>query len=158
MKFINKTILPVIIALSMIGCANSNSRALSALNAEQQNKEYIIVMKHLDGPRYYECEVLNVVDGDTIDVRFKIWADITLEKRVRFEDFDTWEMKGEQKEKGIKAKDHLIKLLKTGKVYLKTSGKTGSFGRTLGIISILSNDGMMDIKSEMIENGHIKIK
>ena len=119
-------------------------------------KPNIAVMRHIDGPRYYQSEVTKIVDGDTVYLRFKVWTDITLDKKIRFEDIDTWEVTGEGKEKGLAAKKFLTKLLSKGKVYLKTSGKTGKYGRTLGSLHVVDCDKMIDVTEELRKNGYEK--
>ncbi|MBD3406152.1 MAG: hypothetical protein GF411_08510 [Candidatus Lokiarchaeota archaeon] len=114
------------------------------------------VIRPLEGPRYYKSEVVRVVDGDTVDLRFKVWTDITLDKRIRFDNLDVWETRGDNKDKGIDAKNFLINILEEGTVYLKTTGETGSFGRTLGSLYILRGDKMVDVSEEMKNNGHKK--
>ena len=62
---------------------------------------------------------------------------------------------GENKEKGLKAKEYLEERLKEGKIEVEIrpewvqNGK-GSFGRWLGIVYV---DGL-DISAEMMEKGH----
>lgn len=120
-----------------------------------------VVIRHISGPQHYLSEVTKVVDGDTVYLKFKVWIDITLNKKIRFDDIDTWEInrgtKGE-KEKGLAAKEFVAKLLKRGSVYLKTEGKTGSFGRTLGSIHVLIDGKMINVSEELRKNGHEKIK
>jgi len=97
-----------------------------------------------------------VIDGDTIVVTFKVWPDVTLEKTIRFLDIDTWEMRGPNKSKGIAAKEFLIKMMAGKVVILKTKGKTGKYGRTLGTIHVKDGDAELSAAAELKKNGHEK--
>lgn len=130
--------------------------AAIVMGAEEPKLKSIAVMRHIDGPRYYRSEVTKIVDGDTVYLRFKVWTDITLDKKIRFEDIDTWEVTGEGKEKGLAAKKFLTELLGKGKVYLNTSGKTGKYGRTLGSLYILDGEEIIDVTKELRAHGHEK--
>lgn len=113
----------------------------------------------INKPRYYESEVVKIIDGDTVDLKFDIWPGITLEKRIRFDNIDTWEPRGHTKEKGLKAKEFLATLFQTeGTIYLKTTGETGNFGRTLGSLYIITEDKVINVSEELKKNGHQKTK
>jgi len=105
----------------------------------------------------YLCKVEKIVDGDTVDVSFKIWNDVTLTKRIRFANFDAWESRGDERDKGKAATLFLIDFLKGNQVYLKTDGSTGKYGRTLGSLLIMKDGVMINVSDKMIEAGHQKI-
>jgi len=104
----------------------------------------------------YPIDVVRVIDGDTIVVRFKVWSDITLEKTLRFADIDTWETRGTNKEKGLQAKKALIDLLCSGEPYMTTYGKTGSFGRTIAVVYVVTPQGEVSVAKELKKLGHEK--
>ena len=87
-----------------------------------------------------------MIDGDTIVVDLQLGLGVVL---------DAWETRGEQKEKGLKAKEYLEGRLKEGKIEIEIrpewgqNGK-GSFGRWLGIVYV---DGV-SINAEMMEKGY----
>jgi len=114
------------------------------------------VIRHVKGPRHYLSEITKVVDGDTIYVRFKVWADITLDKKIRFDDIDTWETRGDNKDKGLAAKKFIAQLLEKGDVYLRTEGKIGKYGRTLGSLHVIVDGKMINVSEELRKNGHEK--
>ena len=144
-----------IMLLLLVSCVFAYSLQISAA---ENNVSSPVVLRHLEGPRYYKCQVIKIVDGDTIDVRFNVWVDIILEKRIRFENIDTWEVRGEEKEKGLAAKAFLEKVLAQGGVYLRTDGKTGKYGRTIGSMWIIKDGVKTNVADELIKNGHEKIK
>lgn len=109
-------------------------------------------------PAYtYRANVVDIIDGDTIDVDidlgFYIWA---RKQRIRLLDIDAPEPKGETKTEGDAATAYLKGLIAAKTIILKTvKGKDGadrddSFGRWLGIVYI---DGR-NVNKLMIESGH----
>ena len=85
----------------------------------------------------YKCTVVNVVDGDTVDVDIDLGFGVWLRKqRIRLYGIDTPESRTSddvEKVYGLAAKDFLIKWTNAGDLTLKTfkDGK-GKFGRILG--------------------------
>ena len=127
--------------------------------------------------REYECELIKVVDGDTIDCWIDLGFDLKIKKRVRYMGIDTWESRTRdlaEKEKGLAAKARNKELLESG-VFKLVSHGTGKFGRVLGEIFVspdyvgdhimecidsvdndidLSIDGWVSVNDILIEEGH----
>ena len=59
----------------------------------------------------YDCKILDIYDGDTITVAYYLEGFDYVKSNIRLMGIDTPEMKGEQRNMGIKARNHLIKLL-----------------------------------------------
>jgi len=134
------------------------------------------VGKKLD-VREYQCELIKVVDGDTIDCYIDMGFDLKIKKRVRYMGIDTWESRTRNKEekvKGLAAKARNKELLEESVFKLKSFG-TGKFGRVLGEIFVdpavvgehiqecisssdsdidLSVDGWVSVNDILIEEGH----
>ena len=72
----------------------------------------------------YRCEVVKVIDGDTVDVNIDLGFGVWLKKeRVRLRGIDTPESRTrdlEEKKYGLLAKLFLQKMLDEGKLILKT--------------------------------------
>jgi len=93
------------------------------------------------GLHAYEAQIVRVIDGDTVvaDVRlgFGLWAK---GKRLRLAGIDAPELRGEDAEKGARARAVLAKELDGATVRIctlpdrKDRARTGGFGRTLAII------------------------
>jgi micrococcal nuclease len=67
--------------------------------------------------REYQCELVKVLDGDTIDCYIDLGFDLKIKKRVRYMGIDTWESRTrdlEEKAKGLKAKARNKELLQEG--------------------------------------------
>ena len=112
----------------------------------------------------YEVELLNVVDGDTVDVNINLGFGIWLrDERVRIMGIDTPESRTRDKvEKvfGLAAKDRLKHLLEDGGVLITTEDRDGEdmkgkFGRILGDFEVEEYMGQpRRVTDIMIEEGH----
>lgn len=59
----------------------------------------------------YNCKVLDIYDGDTITVAYYLEGFNYVKSNIRLMGIDTPELKGEQRNMGINARNYLIKLL-----------------------------------------------
>lgn len=86
----------------------------------------------------YNAEVTKVYDGDTITVDFDLGFGIILKKqKIRLIGINAPEVRGEQREDGLKTRDELRKRILGKKVIIKTSkDKKGKYGRWLGEVFI----------------------
>ena len=120
--------------------------------------------------REYQCELIKVLDGDTIDCYIDLGFDLKIKKRVRYMGIDTWESRTRNKEekiKGLAAKARNKELLESG-VFKIISFGTGKFGRVLGEVFVSpdavggvipegvdrSKDGLVSINDILIAEGH----
>jgi micrococcal nuclease len=107
---------------------------------------------------YRVKKLLNVVDGDTIDVDIDLGFDISLSKRVRLAGIDTPESRTSDKfEKtlGLESKEYLKKFLKDAEqIVIKTELPDSSekYGRILGWIYVEKLE--KSINEKMIEDGY----
>ena len=107
---------------------------------------------------YRVKKLLNVVDGDTIDVDIDLGFDISLSKRVRMAGIDTPESRTSdkfEKSLGLEAKEYLKKHLKDAKeILIKTELPDSSekYGRILGWVYV--DGGTKSINETMIEDGY----
>ena len=127
--------------------------------------------------REYQCDLIKVLDGDTIDCYIDLGFDLKIKKRIRYMGIDTWESRTrdlDEKKKGLAAKARNKELLEGG-VFKLISHGTGKFGRVLGEIFVspdifgdhindcisnpessidLSVDGWVSVNDILIEEGH----
>tara|TARA_R100000655_G_scaffold77938_1_gene117315 strand:- start:35874 stop:36281 length:408 start_codon:yes stop_codon:yes gene_type:complete len=111
-------------------------------------------------PFVYNCSLVRVIDGDTIDVDIDLGFGVWLKKqRVRLAGIDTPESRTrnlKEKALGLKAKDRLIELC-TGAFKVKSLGK-GKYGRILGIPYTEGNKDILgsskDICKILVQEGH----
>ena len=107
--------------------------------------------------REYQCELIKVVDGDTIDCYIDLGFKLKTKKRIRYMGIDTWESRTrdlEEKKKGLEAKAFIKDLLENsdeGKFSLISYG-TGKYGRVLGELFVKGHD--TSVNELLKENGH----
>ena len=107
----------------------------------------------------YKCNLVKVVDGDTVDVDIDLGFGVWLRKqRIRLYGIDTPESRTRDKvEKvyGLAAKDFLSKMLSTGEMSIKThKDAKGKFGRILGELFMKTSLGELSVNQSLVENSH----
>ena len=107
----------------------------------------------------YKCNLVKVVDGDTVDVDIDLGFGVWLRKqRIRLYGIDTPESRTRDKvEKvyGLAAKDFLSKMLSTGEMSIKThKDAKGKFGRILGELFMNTSVGEWSVNQSLVENSH----
>ena len=106
----------------------------------------------------YKAKVLNIVDGDTLDLEFDLGFDMKFSSRVRLLEIDTPEIfkpkSIEEKALGLKAKEFVEKTIPIGtSVVVKTEkDKTDKYGRYLVNIKV----GDTTLSKMLLENGFVK--
>lgn len=99
----------------------------------------------------YKCKIVNIVDGDTIDVDISLGFDVWLfNKRIRLANIDTPECRTkdlEEKKYGLLAKDYVSNLLPIGSTHILISiiDKNEKFGRILGKIKLPDGNFINDL-------------
>lgn len=108
----------------------------------------------------YRCNVVKIIDGDTVDVDIDLGFGVWMRKqRIRMYGIDTPESRTrdlEEKKYGLAAKDFLTGLLDDeGGIVLKThkDGK-GKFGRILGELWRTTDYADQSINDYMIDKHH----
>jgi len=85
-------------------------------------------------PYIYVCEIVKVVDGDTIDCAVSLGFDVSVRQRIRLYGVDAPESRTrdlEQKKYGKASKRFVKDFLSSDQILLKTREK-GKYGRYLG--------------------------
>jgi len=115
--------------------------------------------------------VTNIVDADTMDLLVNVGWDIKgLEVRIRLVDegvltgedeyFDAWEVRGEQRVKGLLAEERATELIPVGSevlIFSKKGGSKGSFKRWLCVILYKDEDGNYRSLADVLRSeGHEK--
>lgn len=109
----------------------------------------------------YDAQVLNVVDGDTVDVSLDLGFDVHMTHRLRLHGINAPELHSKnpaEKAAGQKAQEALKGLLAkdpahSAPVIVETiQDKAEKFGRFLARIKV----GTIDVNAEMIRLGHAK--
>ena len=88
----------------------------------------------------YQCTIVRVVDGDTVDVDIDLGFDTwRRSERIRLYGIDTPECRtrdAEEKAAGVLAKDFVKNCLHVGGTYRLQTKEKGKFGRYLGVIML----------------------
>jgi len=88
----------------------------------------------------YNCKIVRVVDGDTIDVDIDLGFNHWIHgERIRLFGVDCPECRSRDKNEkaaGLAAKDFVKGLLHDGGTYTLTTKEKGKFGRYLGVIML----------------------
>ena len=88
----------------------------------------------------YQCKIVRVVDGDTIDVDIDLGFDTwRCGERIRLYGVDTPECRtrdADEKAAGFLAKEFVEDTLHVGETYTLTTKEKGKFGRYLGVIML----------------------
>ena len=109
---------------------------------------------------YYGCELLRVIDGDTIDVRADLGFDVSLKLRLRFAGINTPESRTRNKEEkalGLAAKARLKEVLESAdSIEFESFGK-GKFGRVLATPYVVNNDKRTDVCQLLVREDHARL-
>ena len=81
----------------------------------------------------YKAKCINVVDGDTFDFIVELGFHIQTKIRVRLAGINTPEIRGTEKEDGLRIKRYVEDILLNKEVTLRTE-KTGKFGRWITVV------------------------
>ena len=102
----------------------------------------------------YEAIVKRVIDGDTIDLTIKIGFYLKYDTPVRLLDINTPEIRGIEKPQGLISKSYVEEVLPIGKNIEIHTEKDDVFGRWLGVIHYLNDDGeALNLNCELLELG-----
>jgi endonuclease YncB( thermonuclease family) len=93
---------------------------------------------------------------------------VLLEGTIRAADYDAWEVgsrtgsavTGDEKAKGIEARDALVKLAEGGTLYIVPvpPGTRDSFGRLLGRLYVRRASGeVVDVRQWAVSGGHVRV-
>ena len=105
---------------------------------------------------YRVVEVIKVVDADTCDVLLDVGFHTYLRKRLRFLGIDTWEIRGEEREKGLIAKKRLEELLSdSDEIYVQTEmDAKGKYGRVLAWLWTEKDATITNINEKLLLEDH----
>ena len=105
-------------------------------------------------PYSYAATVVDVYDGDTFTLDFEIGFGLTFREKIRLARVDTPEIRGKEKEEGIKVKAWVESQILNQKVVASTyKDKRGSFGRVLIEVYYLNASCAcyVNLNSELLE-------
>ncbi len=111
---------------------------------------------------YRKIEIVRIYDGDTVFVNINLGMNITMNNiSIRLYGINTPEVKGVEREEGLKSKDALIEYIKDRKIILYTlknksneNDKHDKYGRLLGILVDKETGENYNLK--LLENKYAK--
>ena len=109
----------------------------------------------------YQCKLVRVVDGDTIDVNIDLGFSVWHKARVRMLGIDTPESRTrnlEEKALGLASKARLKEILKGRQISIECNKEKGKFGRVLATVwAVDKGTGeSIDVNTRLIEEGHAR--
>ena len=108
-------------------------------------------------PGPIQAEVIRVIDGDTIEVRAKIWLDQYIETNVRLAGLDAPELRGKcerEKALALRVKARLEQLAKPGSRVRLTRIREGKYaGRVVAVVSFHYLYGQETLATVLIAEG-----
>ena len=106
----------------------------------------------------YKAIVTDVYDGDTITVDIDLGMGVWLKKqKIRLADIDTPEIRGEEREEGLKVRDWLRNKILNKEIILETIKDTkGKYGRWLGKVWAEENIKYVNVNMLLVINGMAK--
>jgi len=135
------------------------------------NNDTLDVLNHWQ--YLYTSTVVKVYDGDTLTVNMQLGFGMSFKTKLRLHRINAWEIRGEEKEKGLKAKAFLLQWCPPGeKILVRTHrDKTGKYGRYLAeifstqgrqgsqkILNISSDPTFENVNNLLVEHGHAVYK
>lgn len=110
----------------------------------------------------YRATVRRIVDGDTWDLDIDLGLYIHVHERVRLFGIDTWEVRGEERERGLLAKAACEELVaESPEIIISTEkDKKGKYGRFLATIWMEDVPQVWEssVNYWLVEEGHGEFK
>lgn len=92
-----------------------------------------------------------VYDADTMTAEIDLGFSIKFTEKLRLLSIDAWELRGEEREKGLIARDRVRELVLGKEVIINTyKDKKGKYGRYLAVVYI---DGV-NLNQLLLDEGH----
>ena len=105
---------------------------------------------------FYRAEVVSVYDGDTCRVNIDLGFNTELKnEKIRLSGINAPELRGSEREEGLKSRDYLRALILGKQIYLETEkDRKGKYGRYIGTIWMKNDAGVYEnINEKLVENG-----
>lgn len=99
----------------------------------------------------YLAKITKVIDGDTFDFEIDLGFGIKYSDRLRLFGIDTPEIRGSERDEGLKVKDYVKNLLEGENVILRTHKWKGKYGRY--VASVFFPKTQQDLAKYLIEIG-----
>jgi micrococcal nuclease len=107
-------------------------------------------------PYHYKAEVVSIYDADTLTLSVDVGFNIKVKEKFRLSRINAWEVRGDEREKGILARNWLRRTCPVGStLYLETEKDSkGKYGRYLTEIFIPRGDDWRNLNDELVTLNH----
>lgn len=109
---------------------------------------------------WYRAQFFSIYDADTIrfdiDLGFGVWL---RGQAVRLYGIDAYELRGPEREQGLKAKEHAENRLNSTRAIrlLTYKDRTGKYGRWLAQVFLWIDDEWLNLNQDLVLTEHAKI-
>lgn len=102
----------------------------------------------------YTAKIVSVYDGDTMTAEVDLGFNVKMKMKLRLAEINTPELRGEEKEAGIVARDYVRELV-LGKevIFESVKDKSGKYGRYLAKIYVDTEEGQLYLNDHLIQEG-----
>ena len=109
----------------------------------------------------YNATILSIYDGDTVRADIDLGFDLKMANQsLRLFGLDTPEIRGEEREEGLEARDFLRSILPIGTRFtlVTVKDKKGKYGRILSTIYLNQDDGtFLNVNQLLLDKGFAEI-
>ena len=103
----------------------------------------------------YRARIIDVYDGDTVTAVTDLGFKHTFTQKFRLFGIDTPEIRGEEREEGIRVRDIVRKMILDKEVTINSiKDSQGKYGRYLAIITL---DNGINLNQWLVESGNAKV-
>jgi len=109
---------------------------------------------------HYRAEVISIYDGDTITVDVDEGFGDSTKEILRLARINAPEVRGEERNKGLEARDWLRLAIPPGsQIFIHTDkDKTGKYGRYIAEIYTLEDGNYINLNDELVLTGHAEYR
>lgn len=99
----------------------------------------------------YNAKIISVYDGDTVTAEVDLGFNVTITEKFRLVRINAPEVRGEEREDGLKSRDRLRELILNKNVIIKTlKDRKGKYGRYLAEIYINQDDKSTNVNDWLV--------
>lgn len=99
----------------------------------------------------YNAKIISIYDGDTVTAEVDLGFNVTITEKFRLVRINAPEVRGEEREDGLKSRDRLRELILNKNVIIKTlKDRKGKYGRYLAEIYINQDDETTNVNDWLV--------
>ena len=108
---------------------------------------------------HYRAKIVKIVDADTLDLDIDLGFGILKRERVRLARIDAWEVRGEERQQGLVAKNAVVELCEqfNYECSVSTSKDRGKYGRYIAEIDFHYDklgEPSVNLSDFLLKEGH----